>query len=427
MAEDYINEGYSSLLIFDPTSDEAALDSLLVDVSASSSSASTIGSTSSNMLSNVATDSVDSELVEAGEITEPLIFANETYIRMGDATAPLTGIGIWMGYDLATPGVFDFRIGDPAGNYLHYDASAGTLTVTGSLNVAELHVPDTTTANSMHVNTAGDTWWGANSADFASDNNNALAYVLKTGVAKFQSVTITSSSSSIEGTALINNSTASNVQSRAEALFTEDMMYVGRPDDSDTALTEFMTATAGGGGTITRRLLMTTMEAGAATNTRLVGSGVMATTIDDSTVEWSEKDLQFYINAEFESITNQDAYLGFWARTTTPAVDATAVDRHIGFYLQDGTMYVSNADGTTQTKTSIAGSVTITDMNLYWFLWDAGTAIYFYINDVLVATHTTNLPTTQDGIPYIQIAGDGTATRKMDIKNNYTFIMTEPA
>lgn len=227
----------------------------------------------------------------------------------------------------------------------------------------------------------------------------------------------------IDGTSTANGSTVENVQTRAEALFTEEFMYVGRPDDSDTALTEFMTATAGGGGTITRRLMMTSIQGGAASQSYLVGASVMAE-LDGATIQWQDKDLLFYVNAEFGTNVTQDAFLGYFARTLFPAVDATDTVRHIGFYFQDGIIYASNANGTTQTRTDVSTGITMTNMNLYWFKWDAGTNITFYINDTLVATHSTNLPTTSDGVPLLQIAGDGTAARRLDIKNNYTFVMT---
>ena len=55
-------------------------------------------------------------------------------------------------------------------------------TFRGTLLAGELHIPDEdTTANSFHVNTSGDTWWGATETDFDSSNDNAQAYILKTG------------------------------------------------------------------------------------------------------------------------------------------------------------------------------------------------------------------------------------------------------
>lgn len=61
-------------------------------------------------------------------------------------------------------------------------------TFRGALEAGELHIPDQTTANSAHIDTDGDTWWGTNVANFTSDIENAPAYVLKDGTAKFSSI-----------------------------------------------------------------------------------------------------------------------------------------------------------------------------------------------------------------------------------------------
>jgi hypothetical protein len=77
-----------------------------------------------------------------------------------------------------------------------------------AIQADEVHVPDiNTTANSAHIDSDGDTWWGTTKTNFDADNNNALAYILKTGVAKFQSV-ILSGSVSISG---IANNTATDI------------------------------------------------------------------------------------------------------------------------------------------------------------------------------------------------------------------------
>lgn len=66
--------------------------------------------------------------------------------------------------------------------------TSAELNVSTALN--SLDVPDTTTANSAHIESDGDTFWGATNANFTSNNDNAPAYVLKTGVAKFQSISV---------------------------------------------------------------------------------------------------------------------------------------------------------------------------------------------------------------------------------------------
>lgn len=59
--------------------------------------------------------------------------ATNERILIGSATEPLTGVGIFIGSDKA--GGYDFRAGDPSGNYIHWDASAATLRVNGIFNL----------------------------------------------------------------------------------------------------------------------------------------------------------------------------------------------------------------------------------------------------------------------------------------------------
>jgi len=70
------------------------------------------------------------------------------------------------------------------------DMEANTGTFRGTLIANTLHIPDeNTTVNSFHVESDGDTFWGCTQTNFTADNDNAKAYILKSGVAKFQSIT----------------------------------------------------------------------------------------------------------------------------------------------------------------------------------------------------------------------------------------------
>ena len=113
----------------------------------------------------------------------------------GGADGYDSGSGFWLGHDGDD---YKFFIGDSAGDNLTWDGA--TLTVSGSLIAGDIHIPDLTTANSFHTNSTGNSWWGCNVADFAADNDNANAYVLNTGEAKFQNVTVTGTSNVSLGT-----------------------------------------------------------------------------------------------------------------------------------------------------------------------------------------------------------------------------------
>lgn len=106
--------------------------------------------------------------------------------------------------------------------------------------------------------------------------------------------------------------------------------------------------------------------------------------------------------------------------STTPVV---ATDDHIGFKLV-GTgagglngavdIYASSGDGAAQTLTNTGVSITFGEIGQiirrrFKTVFIPGTSCKFYIDDVLVATHTTNLPNVDSPRNNISIASVGSA------------------
>lgn len=106
----------------------------------------------------------------------------------------------------------------------------------------------------------------------------------------------------------------------------------------------------------------------------------------------SDAEFQFISQLISNTTGNYISYLLFGGNGTAPtqATGAYTV-KHMGFILDGTKIYASNADGTTQTTTELTG-VTLTATNVYRVVQDSGTNIKFYVNGVLKATHTTNLP-----------------------------------
>jgi hypothetical protein len=71
----------------------------------------------------------------------------------------------------------------------------------------------------------------------------------------------------------------------------------------------------------------------------------------------------------------------------------TAITAGIRFVNEAGTLYAQNADGVTATSTDISSGLTLTNWNVYEIIFTPGVDAKFYVNGVLKATHTTNLPT----------------------------------
>ena len=137
---------------------------------------------------------------------------------------------------------------------------------------------------------------------------------------------------------------------------------------------------------------------------------------------WSA-DMLFSVALEVDATTNQDVFFGFSKANQAVAYgNATTTDRHIAFMIDDGTLYASNADGTTQTTTDISSGITLTNRNAYRIEWDNGTDIKFYVNDSLKATHTTNLPSGGTDVPHVLMALSPTSgSKRWKIGNNYQF------
>ena len=86
------------------------------------------------------------------------------------------------------------------------EANSGTFR--GSLIAGSIDIPDTTTANSMHVESDGDTYWGAN---VATGFAGAPASIGKDGAGKFSSITITGGAISGVPISSIPNSTVTDI------------------------------------------------------------------------------------------------------------------------------------------------------------------------------------------------------------------------
>ena len=116
-------------------------------------------------------------------------------ILIGDATEPLTGTGIFQGLDTARA-YYDWRVGNPSGQYIHWDGSTSILTIVGSISASAIDIPNTSTANSFHTDSSGNSWWGSTVI------GSATAKILNTGAATFTSATVTGAITTTAGSVI---------------------------------------------------------------------------------------------------------------------------------------------------------------------------------------------------------------------------------
>lgn len=129
-----------------------------------------------------------------------------------------TNPGYILGVD-AEDGKAKFNVGNSSA-YFKFDGS--TTTIAPSLTTTSLDIPDTTTVNSMHVESDGDTYWGAN---VATGFSGAPASVSKAGVGTFSDITIT-------GGKFVQGAASVIVQKRTtgEAYSANDALYLKKSD-----------------------------------------------------------------------------------------------------------------------------------------------------------------------------------------------------
>src|SRR3990167_1691633 len=201
----------------------------------------------------------------------------------------------------------------------------------------------------------------------------------------------------------------------------QQAVFVGSKNDG-------LTETVGAGSAIFRGLSSTHLN-GASTDATL--TSVTFSSTDASVTNEFDWDASFecVIMAKWYATATQDSFIGINSSFgTTVQSNATATGRHIGFFVDDATLYASVADGTTQKRFDVSSFVTITDFNMFRFEYDSNLQVRFYINEILVAQSKVNLPTGSTNSPaiFIGIQDTGAGTSKMIINNNYAIFIHKP-
>ena len=193
------------------------------------------------------------------------------------------------------------------------------------------------------------------------------------------------------------------------------------------SINDGLVATVVAGSSVTRTTLITTLSADDGTDGSLTAT---TTSLGGSEIDW-DNNWKMTWHGRTGVTTLQDVSMGMYNITnnTTVPNNSTVTNKHVLFLIEDATLYASNADGTTQTKTDVSAGITLTSYNTYRIEFVAASTIRFYINNTLVATHTTNIPTSA-GSPnpslHFGVSGDGGSSKTLLINNNYTVVAEIP-
>jgi len=186
-------------------------------------------------------------------------------------------------------------------------------------------------------------------------------------------------------------------------------------------LNDGMTESTAGSGQVNRKPLSTQFwsqttgdDAGLT-----LGNDAIADDLSDATsLTFADNFNANFVGAfSFTAATSQDAFIGFYdvsggALAAAPANATLTVD-HAAFMIEDGTIYASVADGTTQERTDVSSGITLTDVNLYEIEVNGTTSAVFKINGSTVATLSTNPPNSGAASFNIFITGQTASDRVM--------------
>ena len=118
--------------------------------------------------------------------------------------------------------------------------------------------------------------------------------------------------------------------------------------------------------------------------------------------------LRFYLP---DVASSQVMYFGLFATPASPS----DTQKHIGWKISGDKLYASNADGTTQKTTEVKTLSQHNQVDLY-FENDVGAGeVRFYVDHVLAATHSTNIPTTSTAC-YLLIYITNTTTSRRRVR-----------
>jgi hypothetical protein len=122
------------------------------------------------------------------------------------------------------------------------------------------------------------------------------------------------------------------------------------------------------------------------------------------------------------SVGQMDVWVGLCENFATHPENAFAAANRIGFQLDDGsslTRLISESGGT-ETETELATTYNLTDDTYVTvgFIATKGTTtdtVQFYYDRQLVGTHTTNIPTALMTPAAVEVSGDATGTKSMNV------------
>lgn len=179
-----------------------------------------------------------------------------------------------------------------------------------------------------------------------------------------------------------------------------------------TRLSDFEPVASGVDSTNNSRFKLTTQ---ASNNTFAMAYHTFFTLVPTEVeVSVHDKNPEFWMRGGFASNAAQDCFIGFSNETIigTSLENSVMTLDHFGFIVQDATLFISVANGTTQSKTDISALVpNVNVVHTYRAYFD-GTTAFFFVDGVSVGTLNTNAPDGNLERVSVMVIADATAVAK---------------
>lgn len=127
----------------------------------------------------------------------------------------------------------------------------------------------------------------------------------------------------------------------------------------------------------------------------------------------SDKNMYFQTRIKNTKVDQSDICVGFTQNFATNPENMLTASNRIVFQVDDGSAAILCKTEATDTETSTSSGVSmVNDTYIVLAIAVEGTGtVRFYINGQLVATHTTNIPTTELAVAAMSLSGDALGTR----------------
>jgi hypothetical protein len=131
----------------------------------------------------------------------------------------------------------------------------------------------------------------------------------------------------------------------------------------------------------------------------------------------ADKRIWFETKLQGSLVADMDIFVGLVQNFATDPEAVLTASNRIGFQVNDGNASIICKCEATDVETSKDSEIDMVDATdiILGLVVIGITLVEYYVNRVLVATHTTNIPVTEMALAAFELSGSATGTRSLSI------------